>query len=236
MGKVKEKLKDKKKMADLVTERRNSSNLKRSKSVRASLRSIGSKLLHPGKNQSENQRKVEILHKSTSLSNLDEKRREMKKTFLQSGSEFQPSVLFPPNTILKTPVNNSVGKKSKKKDPKSFLEYHFPVVPSVPQIPPKAAQILQIPIKENFEPISLRYDQVSGGATQRDLKGNFSHVSYHQGIDRIRKKGIDVLRGSFEDSGLDYRQNRFQRSSIRLSMTKRRNHVRNYSFTAFQSE
>ncbi|KAK9883279.1 hypothetical protein WA026_001463 [Henosepilachna vigintioctopunctata] len=137
MGKVKQKKDKKSKMADLVTERRTSTNLKRSRSVRASLRLIGTKLLHPGKNYSDNQRKIEAIQKSTSLSNLEETRREIKKNYLQSESEFQPSSLFTPETILKTPINNTKDKKARKKEQRQYLEYHFPA-PQPSKIPPKA--------------------------------------------------------------------------------------------------
>ncbi|XP_044759714.1 uncharacterized protein LOC123317318 isoform X2 [Coccinella septempunctata] len=228
MGKVKEKVAKKKKMADLITERRTGANLKRSKSVRASLRSIGTKIFNPGKSYAENQRKVEALQKTASLSSLEESRREFKKTIYKSESEFQPEMLFTANTILKTPVSNVKDKKARKKDQKQYLEYHFPFVPTPPaNVPPKAAQLLQIPIRENLETVSFRYEQAFGEMSQQ--REDMDQFGHRQGLERARKMSVDDARGIYEEYLTDYRQNRFYRSSIRLSMVKRRNHTRNYS-------
>lgn len=235
MGKVKDVKVKKRKMADLIAERRTSANLKRSKSVRASLRSIGTKIFNHGKSYAENQRKVEALQKATSLSNLEESRKEFKKNIYKSESEFQPDMIFSANTILKTPVNNTKDKRQRKKEYKQYLEHHFPCVPSPPaNVPPKAAQILQIPIKENFETVNFRYEQVFGGVQQH--REDLTQYSCRQGTDRGRKMSVDDARGIYEDYAADYRMNRFHRSSIRLSMVKRRTHARNYSMAVASSE
>ncbi|XP_045478231.1 uncharacterized protein LOC123683318 isoform X2 [Harmonia axyridis] len=226
MGKVKgePEPKKRKKMADMIAERR-TTGLKRSKSVRASLRSIGTRIFHPGKSYAEHQRKAEALHKATSMSSLDESRKEFKKSIYKSESEFQPEMLFSGNTILKTPVNNAKEKRAKKKQ---YLEYHFPFVPN--QVPPKAAQILQIPIRENYETVSFRYEQVFGG---RGVFEDGTQLGHRQGVESDRKMSVDDPKGIYEDFAMDYRQNRFHRSSIRLSMTKKRSHARNYSMAAY---
>lgn len=161
-------------MADLVTEMRKNPHLKRSKSVRASLRFIGARFLH--KHQEA------AMVKTPSMSSLHEYKRNF----------FEYSLIPEVETILKTPM---VKEKKKKKV----------VSTPPPVVAPKAAQILQIPVKENYEPVSLQPD-------------GFDGITMRNGVECHRQ-------GRFQEFGYDYRQNGFYRNTLRLSMTtsRRRN-------------
>ncbi|CAH0563969.1 unnamed protein product [Brassicogethes aeneus] len=186
MGKISDRIEKKKKMAEIVTERKKSITLKRSRSVRASIRSIGTKLLS-GKN-SDN-----FMNKTPSLSSLHE---------AQSAYYKQDHYYLKENveTILKTPMPDE------QKQQKPFIkiekikrkEKDVRITTPPSNIAPKAAQLLEIPFKK--QTVQLR-----------NQEGN-----------------EDVFTNQVT---LDYRQNRFQRSTLRLSIINKRKQSRNSSFS-----
>ncbi|XP_068913325.1 ankyrin repeat and fibronectin type-III domain-containing protein 1 isoform X2 [Tenebrio molitor] len=198
MGKVKKKTDEVKKMADLIAERRKSSHLKRSKSVRASLRFIGARFLSHKSDEVP-------MQKTPSMSSLHDYQRNL----------YEYSML--PDVFVKEPVETILKTPMVRLDQKMKLGFHRAKKDKVvstppPVVAPKAAQLLQIPIKENCEPISLQPD------------GNGFH-----------KNGMECHRqGRYEEFGYDYRHNGFYRNTLRLSIVnpRRKNNVRNSSFSA----
>jgi hypothetical protein len=201
MGKVKKKTDEVKKMADLIAERRKSSHLKRSKSVRASLRFIGARFLSHKSDEVP-------MQKTPSMSSLHDYQRNL----------YEYSML--PDVFVKEPVETILKTPMVRLDQKMKLGFHRTKKDKVvstppPVVAPKAAQLLQIPIKENCEPISLQPD------------GNGFH-----------KNGMECHRqGRYEEFGYDYRHNGFYRNTLRLSIVnpRRKNNVRNSSFSATSS-
>lgn len=175
MGKPRSEKKQNK-MSELVTERRKpGEQLKRSKSVRASLRLIGHKFLHTSKNHAD------PMQKTPSLSSLTEYKREFKRS--RSHEEGSSLLTILPEyyvresveTILKTPMIVEPKSKPKFKD-----KIRISTPPSV--IAPKAAQILQIPVKEFYEPLSLNSEGVffrkaNGYVPDRPKTGQISEFS-----------------------------------------------------------
>lgn len=190
MGKLKksEKLP---KMADLITERRKTPHLKRSKSVRASLRFIGARFLsHKQENEAL------PMERTPSMTSLHDFKRPYYGEYPLIPEVF---VKEPVETILKTPM---VKFEQKVKLP--FKKKEKIITTPPPIVAPKAAQLLQIPIKENCEPISLQPD-------------------VYVDANRFYKNGMECHRqGRFEEFGYDYRQNGFHRNTLRLSITSRR--------------
>lgn len=187
-------------MAEMVTERRKPGgvNLKRSKSVRASLKSIGAKLL----NNNSSPVRRELLNKTPSMTSLQEfYRPENTKPFRLH----RPTSI---ETILKTPMinldkNAAVGKPFKiveklNKNKRDLLDGHQVKISTPPEVvAPKAAQLLQIP---------------SGVWDSNDFK---------QPLKRIYSEKC-VQHGKFSEFNYDYRNNGFQRNQLRLSITGRR--------------
>lgn len=178
----------KKKMSELVERRRtntNQHNLRRSKSVRESLRIIGTKFLH---------HRHEVT-KSPSLSNITDEDNNYEKFFDEN--EVQ--------TILKTPMEKPkkhyfhldfLGKN------KNDLHLDLPEV-----VAPKAAALLEIPIKENC---------------------NKSQYIYKKRVSKFSESEIDKIE---EEESLEDLKSDFTRGSFRLSMSKRRNTM----FSSFSS-
>ncbi|KAJ8986129.1 hypothetical protein NQ317_005599 [Molorchus minor] len=194
-------------MAEVAADRRKPAHqLKRSKSVRASLRFIGTKFLanhkpNPGNNN------VERMQKAPSLSSLH----DYKKSYIHPTENHQFSIVpefyvkEPVETILKTPVVKLEQKSRFRKNEKIRIS----TPPTV--IAPKAAQVLQIPIKEN-------HDQCLNDVF---VNGN----GYVDG------------RRQFGEFDFDYRNNRFQRTSLRLSMmtVKKRSHSAYADFPSYSA-
>ncbi|XP_049817765.1 uncharacterized protein LOC109604148 isoform X2 [Aethina tumida] len=159
MGKVTFK-KDERKMDEFVSERRKAVSLKRSKSVRASLRSIGTKLLIGKSNNN-------VMEKTPSMGSLVEYR-DLKSSYYIRETCTHQTV----ETILKTPMPKH---KAHAKQKKKLADFHTTTPPST--IAPKAAQLLQIPLKENCEPVNLRqnfhavdFDYRHGGFQRTSLR------------------------------------------------------------------
>ncbi|CAH1984689.1 unnamed protein product [Acanthoscelides obtectus] len=187
----------KKMSSEAVTERRKGTDmLKRSKSVRASLKLIGHKLIHHRNMQ-----------KTPSMSNLHEFKRS-----LSCGEEASTALAILPEfyareaveTILKTPLPDVKAKQKKEK-----LKVSTPP----PSVPPKAAQVLQVPLKGNQELMQLVPQECR---VLSESCGNSSKTS----------GGLNV----------DMRTGRFQRTSLRLSLvSSRRKNVRRLTSTDFPS-
>lgn len=202
MGKVnndKVKCDKKSKMSDiLLTERRKNTdpignNLKRSKSVRASLKQIGNKFLLQKQNGGD------LSKRSPSLTNLSKKK---------CGNLEKMEFIFergPVETILKTPMicNNKTFKNQlailgfnreylgKRKD---NLEENLILSKPPSKVAPKAAAILEIPIKENCEPLHFKSEKF------KEMRGN-----KQGGADKLQEKGVG-----------------FNRNSLRLSITMKK--------------
>lgn len=228
MGKVtKSEQKRGKKMTDLLTERRRSeNNLKRTRSVRASLRLIGTRFLtHKNQDQSPGMRK------SPSLSNLRDRRPVYYNGFPSSASEH--FIKGPVETILKTPMLppgvtqeerlSRYGYVNELSNPRSEsrvsmhcasrsqvlrkIDYfrnkdvhqRKPVKISTPpsMVAPKAAALLQVPTKQSWGPRSISTEEPSALETKM---GWFLH----------RKE---------RDAVAHRPQNGFHRTSMRLSMS-----------------
>lgn len=224
-----------KKMSDLITERRKATpnELKRSKSVRASLRFIGTRFLSSKTTTSSSDPQMQ---KSPSLGSLHgfKKAADFKRNYFNNNNErllhnrdsypllSDVFVREPIETILKTPMVkfdhqkaklpfNNKGSRSNKVGEKMISSP--PVL-----VAPKAAQILQIPIKENCEPVSLQPD------------GPFM-----MGGNGLFRKNAEFQGRCLQEFGYDYRQNGFQRNSLRLSIiSSRRKYsgLKNYSFSS----
>ncbi|XP_074035951.1 ankyrin repeat and fibronectin type III domain containing protein wide awake isoform X3 [Leptinotarsa decemlineata] len=181
-----------KKMAELVTERRKPAVLlKRSKSVRSSLRIFGAKLL-----QTHQKHHEEPIQKTPSLSSLNSYKRTFSYDDKMSSMTILPDFYAKEsvNTILKTPM---VKFESKYKTKREKVKITTP--PLV--IAPKAAQLLQIPLRDNPEPLSLEYD----------------NVFFNNNIDLPEDVISDQL-----DSNVDYRRKGFHRTALRLSLATTR--------------
>lgn len=147
-------------MDEFVSERRKAVSLKRSKSVRASLRSIGTKLLIGKSNNN-------VMEKTPSMGSLVEYR-DLKSSYYIRETCTHQTV----ETILKTPMPKH---KAHAKQKKKLADFHTTTPPST--IAPKAAQLLQIPLKENCEPVNLRqnfhavdFDYRHGGFQRTSLR------------------------------------------------------------------
>ncbi|VEN51533.1 unnamed protein product, partial [Callosobruchus maculatus] len=176
-----------KKMSEAVTERRKSSDiLKRSKSVRASLKLIGHKIMHH-KN----------MQKTPSMTNLHEFKRS-----LSCGEEPTTNTLsiLPEfyarqavETILKTPIPEPKLKQKKEK-----VKLSTP--PTL--VAPKAAQVLQIPpVKEKSDTVTLveserTLSEFSGSRTTTNVEvrtGGFHRSSLRLSLVASRRKNVRRL-------------------------------------------
>lgn len=182
------------KMAEIIAERRKAGDpLKRSKSVRASLRFIGNKFLHHKSNN-------ESMTKVKSLSNLTEfkQKRDFKRSI--SHDESRNIIFSLPDDYVKEPVKinskTTVGEIGKSVGAK--LKNKFKITTPPPVIAPKAAQILQIPIQENLEPVSLQSE----------------HFIYNNTVS-AKHQEYDV---ESQYTNYEYRRNVFQRNTFRLSL------------------
>lgn len=200
MVKVKNSGKEnKKKMSEIVEHRRSSGvsqhNLRRSKSVRESLRIIGTKFLHHRHD----------VQKSPSLSNItDEDNNYQKFVFENEGIQ----------TILKTPMDKPVLQKKNHNYFKNLDFLHknkpenFPIGDIPETIAPKAAALLEIPIKENV--------QVKNSAYALYKAKRCSKLS-ESDVDKIEEEDI------IEE--LRIHDGNFSRNSFRLSMSTKRKHT-----------
>lgn len=227
MGKINKTLlkrNNNKKMSEVISDRRRipTNQLKRSKSVRASLRLIGNRFLHQKDND------VSKMQKSPSMSNLRDHRRslEFKRNFFngthQESFQYLPSFFEkePVETILKTPVTSTNEKVSKSQ----LIHFGFRKIDSLrnkekigqqlllsqppPVVAPKAAAVLQIPIKENCEPVFFR--------------GEMMRESFQSWTPHKNGKECDTQGRLKEFSGGSHAFNGLQRTSLRLSITSRR--------------
>lgn len=150
------------KMAEIIAERRKAGDtLKRSKSVRASLRFFGSKLLSH-KSSSENS-----ITKVKSLSNFTDfkHQRDIRRSTSHDGSY----LYGPNNDFIKEQARIAPKTVITEKDKAMKMKQKNKIKVTTPPIliAPKAAQLLEIPIKENLEHLSLhcgeflRYDNNS---------------------------------------------------------------------------
>lgn len=220
MGKVIRALSNKKKskkMSEILVERRSSNKtgtiangLKRSKSVRASLRLIGNKLLHH-KNADELQ--MNRIQKSPSLSSIRDSV-EFKRNYfnkdtarnLHNWDHLEENDCI--ETILKTPINQNKKNQLpylnfKKTDFSKNGKTKMIVTTPPSTIAPKAAAILEIPIEENCEysvPVLLRNIDIVGGT---ESSGRRFTSRYGEECD---------LQGRPDSFAA------FQRSALRLSM------------------
>lgn len=212
--------KPKKKMSEVVPERRTiaSNSLKRSKSVRASLRLIGTRFLH----QKENE--IRKMQKTPSLSSLKEHRNslELNSQRLYNVHDDELPLVSPVETILKTPFSSNI-----KVTKNQFIHFGFRKFDSIrnkqnidqqlelpPVIAPKAAAVLQIPIKENCEPLFFhrKLDKDSKSGKECDPQGRFREIEG----------------GSHAFNGL-------QRTSLRLSISNARRKSSMWSSTSFST-
>lgn len=173
-------LTSRKKMADVITERRKVEDpLKRSKSVRASLRFIGSKLLSHKSNENS-------ITKVKSLSNLTDFRN--KRDFKRSISHDESYIYGSANIFVQEPI---IGSECKQEKMKMKKKNRIKITTPPLRIAPKAAQILEIPIKENLEPLSLqcepfwRYDDnIISDKNANSVKTNNPNVEYRTSFHR----------------------------------------------------
>nr|CAI5841768.1 unnamed protein product [Callosobruchus analis] len=171
-----------KKMSEAVTERRKSTDiLKRSKSVRASLKLIGHKLIHH-KN----------IQKTPSMTNLHEFKRS-----LSCGEEPTNTLSILPEfyarqaveTILKTPIPEPKLKQKKEK-----VKLSTPPT----QVASKAAQVLQIPSVKS-ETVNLvesdpTFSELSGGkTTNMEMRTGFHRSSLRLSLVASRRKNVRRL-------------------------------------------
>ncbi|XP_030754413.1 uncharacterized protein LOC115881170 isoform X2 [Sitophilus oryzae] len=222
MGKPKPKDLDKsKKMADVVTERRKNVTLKRSKSVRASLRFISTKLLNKNINNNNITHTKDLLklNKTPSMSSLqDYQKSDHTEGFIES---FYPRNQ-PVETILKTPMikvdnksNSRAFKRTEKlnKNRRDQLDGHLKLSTPPSLVAPKAAQLLQIPSIANKQFSSM--ENLDQKVIRRWVRNE--KYSHH---------------GKTGDRGEDYWSSGFQRGALRLSITtKRKNGARNSSLS-----
>lgn len=193
------------KMAEIISEKRKpGESLKRSKSVRASLRTIGNKFLHY---KSTN----DSLTKVKSLTNLTDIKH--KKDFKRSCShDDSQSILYNLPEIFVRETSMFEGKNSVIERTKVKQTEKIKITTPPSKIAPKAAQILQIPIKENVVPLSFHCEPFL-----RNKNNNF--------VSDVEWNCPDKY-----SVGYDYRRNTFNRNSIRLSLaSSKRKHSRNLS-------
>lgn len=209
---VKVKKQSDKKMTEILERRRSSTlvsthNLKRSKSVRESLRIIGTKFLHNHHHHHHNENQRIEVTKSPSLSDIHEQRDEDNNYSKYINNEVE--------TILKTPMINNGKKPSKHHHLTSYLHFKragdiltskkhegHQLILTVPEVvAPKAAAILEIPSKENY--VHLR----------------------HRVEDAIHE----------EDSYFVDKHQHFNRNSFRLSINTRRRNTMWSSFSSTSS-
>lgn len=243
MGKLDEGSKQNKpKMSDIISQRTkscrgsNSANLKRSKSVRASLRSIGNKFLH------QKQDNFVTMQRSPSLSSLKDTKLDFKRNYFSTNLEnvrkdYNYFDKQPVETILKTPQEKVcksqlavLGFKREFLKNKDRLEDQLMVSTPPPLVAPKAAAILQIPIKENCEPVCFRGKSViDGDACSRDNKtkhveGFFGEkgwfVHRKEGLNRDVSETCETY--CVGDDLERQVQNGFNRNTLRLSITSKR--------------
>lgn len=134
-------------MAEIIAERKKAGDpLKRSRSFRASLRFIGNKLLNHKSNDA-------CLVKVKSLTNITDFK--YKKDFKRSISHDDSYLHTLPSVFVREPLKTSLKTET---DKKTLMKHKnkLKITTPPPVIAPKAAQILEIPIKENLEPISLQ--------------------------------------------------------------------------------
>lgn len=182
-------------MADIIAERRKAGDpLKRSKSFRASLRIIGNKFLNYKSNE-------ESMLKVKSLSNLTDLKH--KKDFKRSISHDESYLYTSPDSESEVPVTSKIVivdlDKIRKKQKQKFKITTPPQV-----IASKAAQIFDISLRENLEPMSLQCDWRNSN--------NIVCVKSENNLDT-------------ECSKYAYRRKGFHRNTFRLSL--KRNNVRN---------
>lgn len=142
------------KMAEIIAERRKAGDpLKRSKSVRASLQFIGSKLLSHKSSSGNSITKVK------SLSNLTDFKH--KRDIKRSTSHDESYLNGPTNVFIKEQDRIAPKTVITEKDEVMKLKHKKIIRVTTPPllIAPKAAQILEIPLKENLEPLSLKCGQ-----------------------------------------------------------------------------
>lgn len=224
MGKViisdQKSKKKSRKMSEVLVERRctsktsaSANNLKRSKSVRASLRLIGNKILH---HRNANELQMNTIQKSPSLSSIRDsvefKRNYFNREAIKNLQNWNFADSDSIETILKTPINEHKVYKNqltylgfKKVD---FLKNNkAKVTVSTPPstIAPKAAAILQIPIREECESTSvpMRRKNVDGIVVRTESSGRRFYSRYGEECD---------LQGRFDNFAA------FQRGTLRLSM------------------
>lgn len=221
-------------MSDILTELRKpsttnaASGLKRSKSVRASLRLIGNRFLHH-----KNQENRENMHKSPSLQNLNENKREFKRNYFNGEHVRKEYAMLPDmygkqpvETILKTPMVDPRECKSQRvvvshaPSEHEALSHAREVTPHG-IIAPKAAALLQIPIQGNHKDACFR----------KDL-----HAEHQSWFLHRNGKGYD-LEGRFSELEPGCRANGgFHRTSLRLSMiSKKRTGTWNTTFSSTSS-
>ncbi|KAF5284381.1 hypothetical protein FQA39_LY17056 [Lamprigera yunnana] len=152
MGKINETATERKNKKMEVTERRtiNQNSIKRSKSVRASLRLIGNRFVQHKENE------LAKLQKSPSMSNIQNRRSyDIRRNFLNdTTSKLERDSI---ETILKTSSNAKFSKTQligfafKKTNSKNKVKDDVPLSRPPANVAPKAAAILQIPTTENYE-------------------------------------------------------------------------------------
>lgn len=221
----------------LLTDRRKTAtanfptNLKRSKSVRASLRQIGNRFL--SHKNSEN--RPMSLQKSPSLQSLQEcNKPDFRRNFFNiNRGDYTPLPdLFEKqqvNTILKTPMIDSKDIKNHQVHNANYgdgfqqskdLQKKIFLTQPPSMVAPKAAALLQIPTNQGY--VSLGYQN-----TVEHRQSWFLHKNGKQ---------YD-LQGRFDELETGYRAaSGFQRNSLRLSITtKRKNGMWNSSFSSSSS-
>lgn len=221
MVKVKKKENDKenkkRKMSEVVQRRQsgvNQHNLRRSKSVRESLRIIGTKFLHHQKHD---------VRKSPSLSNITDEDNNYDLIFDDAEGI---------HTILKTPMEqNPTGIGQKPKHTNIFKNFDFlhpkhkssENVTNIPEVvAPKAAALLEIPLKEN------QYQNGKNHTTAYELYKAKRVSKLSESEDKIEEEDdIDDLK-HFRHDGTQT----LNRNTLRLSMNTKR---RNTMWTSFSS-
>lgn len=246
MGKISKNSKITKNMTD-IDNCRKTVHLKRSKSVRASLRYIGTKFLNPKHHHhhhpsSENvQENEQLLKKSPSMSSLHDYNKrnyflhhENNKMCREYPDYFQnePTSV---ETILKTPMvqQQQRCKKLPTKNKRIVNQMDGMLVFSSPPsiVPPKAAAILHIPQKENCEPSSSSY---FGGKTVSNSDGVFLRNTNYCRENCYDEFDFDYRRFNNNHNNKNSNSGAFHRTSLRLSITSKRrnNNLRNSSFSS----
>lgn len=185
------------KRTNKMSQRTSKTNLKRSKSVRASFKSISTRFLHLKSDEI-----LTTMHKSPSLSSLKENTRsDFKRNYFATNFENIKRTDFnhrTVETILKTP--QEINKPLKSYSIMGFKknkEINLSTPPS--SVAPKAAAILQIPIKENCESNLVVY-------RAKHFNNNNSNSSNNN--KRLSEDELQKLHS-------------FQRNTLRLSITSK---------------